>query len=172
MNRRTIITDTDTQMPTGKTAKDENFPVASLMIAPRLRPYVRAFYAFARAADDIADSPALSSAEKIAGLDLMEQGLTGPGPEVARTLADSLAACSVTDRHARDLLAAFRQDAVKSRYADWDELIGYCELSANPETRTARRMARRDRKSLRRSTCIRDWTGSDRPNSGTRSAQI
>jgi phytoene/squalene synthetase len=38
----------------------------------------------------------------------------------------------VTARHGLDLLAAFRQDASQNRYADWAELMGYCELSANP----------------------------------------
>ena len=120
------------ETPTGKGAGDENFPVASFLISARLRPHVARFYAFARAADDIADNPALAPDEKIRRLDLFEAGLNGDGPEKARALAASLAETGVTDRHARDLLAAFRQDAIKQRYADWGELIGYCELSANP----------------------------------------
>ena len=50
----------------GKGAGDENFPVGSVLIARRLRPHVMRFYDFARAADDVADSPDLTAAEKLA----------------------------------------------------------------------------------------------------------
>lgn len=132
MNRQAIQSEAEIETPTGKGAGDENFPVASFLIAPRLRPHVLRFYAFARAADDVADNPALTAAEKIALLDRMEDGLDGPGPAKARVLAESLDETGVSDRHARDLLAAFRQDAVQTRYDDWQALLGYCELSANP----------------------------------------
>ena len=52
-----------------KTEHDENFPVASFLIAPRLRAPILSFYRFARAADDIADHPALSESDKLARLD-------------------------------------------------------------------------------------------------------
>lgn len=121
------------ETPSGKGAGDENFPVASILIAPHLRAHVMCFYAFARAADDIADSESLSSDEKLRRLDVFEAGLDGDASSAkAFALRGSLLETRVTDRHARDLLNAFRQDAVKQRYADWDELIGYCELSANP----------------------------------------
>ncbi|MEM1297738.1 MAG: squalene synthase HpnC [Pseudomonadota bacterium] len=132
MTHETALAGDSIETPTGKGAHDENFPVASWLIAPALRPHVARFYAFARAADDIADNPALAPDEKIRRLDAFEAGLNGDGPAKAVALAGSLRETSVPDRHARDLLAAFRQDAVKQRYADWDELIGYCELSANP----------------------------------------
>ena len=121
------------ETPSGKGASDENFPVASILIAPHLRAHVICFYAFARAADDIADSETLASDEKLRRLDVFEAGLNGDASSPkAFALRSSLIETGVTDRHARDLLNAFRQDAVKQRYADWDELIGYCELSANP----------------------------------------
>lgn len=121
------------ETPSGKGAADENFPVGSLLIARGLRPHVMRFYAFARAADDIADNPALSRSEKIARLDAFEASLTLEGPlDKPRRLAESCRATGVTDRHGRDLLAAFRQDAIKRRYHDFDELLAYCELSANP----------------------------------------
>ena len=121
------------EAPTGKGAGDENFPVASILIARHLRPHVMCFYDFARAADDIADSETLSSDEKLRRLDVFEAGLDGDASgKKGFALRTSLTETGVTDRHARDLLNAFRQDAVKQRYADWDELIGYCELSANP----------------------------------------
>ena len=132
MNRQAIQSEAEIETPTGKGAGDENFPVGSFLIAPRLRPHVMHFYAFARAADDIADNPALTPEEKIRRLDQMEAGLDGPGPDKARLLAESLNATGVTDRHARDLLVAFRQDAVQTRYDDWKALLGYCDLSANP----------------------------------------
>ncbi|MEL7000144.1 MAG: squalene/phytoene synthase family protein, partial [Pseudomonadota bacterium] len=101
------------ETPSGKEAGTENFPVASLLISPTLRPHVMCFYAFARAADDIADNPALSSDDKIRRLDLFEAGLDGIGSVAkALMLRDSLTETNVTDRHARDLLQAFRQDAV------------------------------------------------------------
>ena len=132
MTDETAYAGEQVETPTGKGAGDENFPVASWLIAPALRPHVARFYAFARAADDIADNASLSPEDKIRRLDAFEAGLDGSGPDKATVLADSLAATNVPDRHARDLLAAFRQDAVKQRYANWDELVGYCELSANP----------------------------------------
>jgi squalene synthase HpnC len=124
------------ETPSGKGAADENFPVGSFLLPAKLRPHVAAFYAFARAADDIADNPDLAPEDKVARLDAFEAALTGesrePGFEKALRLRDSLEATGVTDRHARDLLSAFRQDAVKHRYANWNELMDYCERSANP----------------------------------------
>lgn len=125
------------ETPSGKSAGDENFPVGSILIAARLRPHVAAFYAFARAADDIADNPDLTPADKIARLDAFDRALSGEGPagpgtEKAAAVARSAATTGVPVRHARDLLAAFRQDAEKARYASWDELMAYCALSAAP----------------------------------------
>jgi len=117
-----------------KTHRGENFPVASLLIAPRHRAAILAFYRFVRAADDVADSPVLPAPEKIARLDRLEAGLLGDGdaaPE-ALTLRRALAARNLSPRHAQDLLAAFRTDATKLRYRDWDDLIGYCTYSAMP----------------------------------------
>jgi len=120
--------------PSGKGAGDENFPVGSILIAPRLRPHVMRYYAFARAADDIADNPGLAPDEKLRRLEAFEAGLAAgaTAPEVAVRLRDSLAQTGVTDRHARDLLVAFRQDTGKRRYADWGELMDYCAVSAHP----------------------------------------
>lgn len=124
------------ETPSGKSASTENFPVGSILISSHLRPHVAAFYAFARVIDDIADDPDLLAEEKIRRLDSFEQTLLGHdqgrGYEKARHLSDSLAICGVTTQHGRDLVAAFRQDAIKSRYASWDELMGYCRLSAAP----------------------------------------
>jgi farnesyl-diphosphate farnesyltransferase len=119
----------------GKDKADENFPVGSFLIAKPLRAHVHAYYAFARNADDIADSPSLAPAEKIAGLDAMEAVLNGTNTEgspSAIKLRASLAASGVPVAHASELLIAFRRDAVKNRYASWTELMDYCRYSAAP----------------------------------------
>jgi squalene synthase HpnC len=119
---------------TGKGHRDENFPVASILIAPRHRPVVLAFYRVARMADDVADHPDLTPAEKLRQLALIQGSLTGAGeavPEAVR-LREALAQRGLSDAHILDLLEAFRRDAVKSRYADWDELMDYCRYSAAP----------------------------------------
>lgn len=90
----------------------ENFPVAGWFIDKPLRPAVRAFYAFARTADDIADDPALSPERKLALLDGMEAA--APAPE------------------ARDLLVAFRMDARNEAIEKPEDLDRYCRFSAAP----------------------------------------
>jgi squalene synthase HpnC len=125
------------ETPSGKGARDENFPVGSFLIPARLRPHVALFYAFARAIDDIADNPKLTSEDKIARLDGFAAAITGritdvPGYEKAYRLRRSLAETNVPAQHGTDLVAAFKQDAIKLRYADWDDLMGYCNLSAAP----------------------------------------
>jgi squalene synthase HpnC len=125
------------ETPSGKGARDENFPVGSLLLPAALRPHVMAFYAFVRAADDIADNPALAPDDKIRRLAAFAAALTG-SVEVAALLPKaaalraSLGATGVSPRHALDLLAAFTQDATKGRYRDWQDLLGYCALSARP----------------------------------------
>ncbi len=125
------------ETPSGKDAAYENFPVGSWLLAKALRPHVTTFYAFARAIDDIADNPELAPSDKIARLETFERGVlgeAGAGERVpkAEAMRASLAATGVPARHCLDLIAAFKQDAVKSRYADWDDLMGYCFKSAAP----------------------------------------
>ncbi|MEM6487745.1 MAG: squalene synthase HpnC [Pseudomonadota bacterium] len=122
------------EAPSGKGAGDENFPVGSRLIAPRLRPHVMAYYAWARGTDDIADDPTLPPAEKIRRLDACEAALrSGAGaPAFAVRLAESLDQTGVDPACATDLLVAFRQDALQARYADWAGLLGYCRYSAHP----------------------------------------
>ncbi|MEL6766379.1 MAG: squalene synthase HpnC [Pseudomonadota bacterium] len=123
------------EAPSGKGAGDENFPVGSFLIARKHRPAVMAYYAFARGTDDIADDATLAPQEKIRRLDACEAGLM-PGatnaPEMAARLGAVLRETGVEMSCATDLLIAFRQDALKARYADWDDLIGYCANSARP----------------------------------------
>lgn len=125
------------ETPSGKGAGDENFPVGSFLLPRRLRPHVATFYAFARAIDDIADNGALVAEEKIARLKAFDAALRGEAPgaagfEKAHALRRSMAETGVPTKHGSDLVAAFIQDAVKLRYKTWDELLGYCALSANP----------------------------------------
>jgi len=119
----------------GKGHRDENFPVASLLISPEHRAPILAFYEFVRTADDIADHATLTSADKLAHLDGLEADLLGRGDgrnAVAARLRAALEERKLAPRHAQDLLAAFRMDVTKLRYQNWDELIGYCSLSAMP----------------------------------------
>ena len=137
LNEAAAATSSTPETPSGKGAKDENFPVGSFLLPKRLRPHVATYYAFARAIDDIADNPDLSSEEKIRRLREFDAALRGEagfdeGFEKAHALRESLAATAVTTKHGSDLVAAFIQDAEKNRYATWEELLGYCALSANP----------------------------------------
>ncbi|GGE17810.1 squalene synthase HpnC [Aureimonas endophytica] len=116
-----------------KTHRGENFPVASRLVAARHRPAILAFYRFARAADDIADDPAMEPDEKLRQLDAMEATLFGEADlPHAVPLRQILAERHFSARHPCDLLAAFRRDVTKTRYRDWDDLMDYCSVSAMP----------------------------------------
>jgi hydroxysqualene synthase len=125
---------TASELRSGKTHRDENFPVASWIIHPRHRALILAFYNFVRTADDIADHATLPASDKLAYLDLLEAELLGRGdsqPE-AVSLRRALAERSMPPRHALDVLIAFRMDVTKLRYENWDEVIHYCRYSAMP----------------------------------------
>jgi hydroxysqualene synthase len=118
----------------GKTHRNENFPVASVLIAPQYRPPILAFYDFVRAADDISDHASLPPDEKLALLDRLDADLLSPAPKeaVAARLAAELRARKLDPQHARDLIVAFKRDVTQLRYRDWDDLIDYCRYSAMP----------------------------------------
>jgi hydroxysqualene synthase len=122
------------ELRSGKTHRDENFPVASWLIQPRHRALILAFYNFVRTADDIADHATLEAAEKLRYLDLLEAELLGKGDsqKEAVALRQALAERSMPPRHALDLLTAFRMDVTKLRYDNWDEVVHYCRYSAMP----------------------------------------
>jgi len=125
---------TASELRSGKTHRDENFPVASWIIHPRHRALILAFYNFVRTADDIADHATLEEREKLAYLDVLEAELLGNGdsqPE-AVNLRRALAERAMPPRHALDVLIAFRMDVTKLRYETWDEVIHYCRYSAMP----------------------------------------
>lgn len=119
----------------------ENFPVASALCPPALRPAVTAIYGFARTADDLADEGDAAPERRLADLADYRRDLEAvvdgrpPSPRW-RAVFDALA--SALRRHAlppallADLLSAFEQDVLKHRYADRPELLDYCRRSANP----------------------------------------
>ncbi len=124
-------------LPAPKGPGNENFPVASLVLSKGHREAALAFYGFVRTADDIADTPGLSAAEKLIRLDVLEHALVAGDPKVPQA-----ARLHQVDRthgtgiaQARDMMRAFRQDAIKTRYSDWSDLTDYCRLSANPAGR-------------------------------------
>ena len=133
----------------------ENFPVASLLLPTHMRPAIAAVYAFARRADDFADEPGPSAAERIARLDGWQQRLHGRNPAIfddrdRQTGGDDLIFVALHDaieRHGLpmtlfdDLLSAFRQDVSTSRYATWSDVLDYCRRSANPVGRLVLRVA-------------------------------
>jgi hydroxysqualene synthase len=128
------MTTTASELRSGKTHRDENFPVASWIIHRRHRALILAFYNFVRTADDIADHATLSERDKLAYLDLFEAELLGKGdsqPEAVK-LREALAERGMPPRHALDVLIAFRMDVTKLRYETWDEVIHYCRYSAMP----------------------------------------
>jgi squalene synthase HpnC len=118
----------------GKSGSDENFPVASWLVAPLHRGVILGFYRFVRAADDIVDHATLTPAIKHDLIDRLEAGLTGLGPREpeAEPLRLALDARCMPPRHALDMLVAFRRDIDKPRTADWTDLIDYCRYSAMP----------------------------------------
>ena len=121
-------------LASGKGHRDENFPVASRLVAPRHRGIILAFYRFARAADDVADNSSASIDEKHQLLDAMRLTVLGrsrASPE-ALALRAAMAERGLDPQHALDLLEAFRRDVTKLRYRDWDDLMDYCSVSANP----------------------------------------
>jgi squalene synthase HpnC len=122
------------ELRSGKTHRDENFPVASWIIHPRHRSLILAYYNFVRTADDIADHASLAADEKLRYLDLLEAELLGNGDsqKEAVNLRNALAERAMSPRHAQDVLVAFRMDVTKLRYENWDEVIHYCRYSAMP----------------------------------------
>ena len=122
------------ELRSGKGHKDENFPVASWIIHPRHRALILAFYNFVRTADDIADHATLAPQEKLDRLDRLESSLLARDEKEPEGVAlrAAFATRSMPPKHAQDLLNAFRMDVIKLRYANWDELIHYCSLSAMP----------------------------------------
>lgn len=146
----------------------ENFPVASWLCPPRLRPPIAAIYHFARTADDIADEGEASADQRLdalttfrADLQAVSQGQphSGRWPQVFAPLAVQMSTFKLPVPLLDDLLDAFAQDVRKTRdaegYADRAELLDYCRRSANPVGRLLLHLyGVQDAKALRQSDAI------------------
>ena len=132
----------------------ENFPVASRLLPRAMRPHVAAVYAFARTADDIADEGSAPAAERLAALDGWREKLlaavASERPDAAAeahedvivvALAHSIRLLDLPITLFDDLLSAFGQDTMTTRYDSWDEVFDYCRRSANPVGRLVLRIA-------------------------------
>lgn len=115
----------------------ENFPVASFLISKELRKHIAAVYWFARTADDIVDEGEYTAEERTQQLDdflqRFNETLTGIyRAPVDAALHDTIQRRELDPRHFTDLLDAFRQDITTTRYREFEEILHYCERSANP----------------------------------------
>ncbi len=138
----------------------ENFPTASKLIRADLRPAVAAIYAFARAADDMADEGDATAEIRIKQLDAWELLLERCTEEdidhpVFLALADAIKRFHLPVQALHDLLTAFRMDCTINRYATEQELLFYCKHSANPVGRLMLALhGIHDSKAARASDCI------------------
>jgi phytoene synthase len=133
----------------------ENFPVASRLLPRAVRPHVAAVYAFARAADDVADEPGRTPGERVALLNAYRQKLNqgtrrakgsgyrlpDPAPaEFFPALFDTIERFDLPVTLFTDLLSAFEQDVTVTRYETWADVLDYCRRSANPVGRIVLRL--------------------------------
>jgi squalene synthase HpnC len=134
----------------------ENFPVASRLLPAAMRPHVAAVYAFARVADDMADegtaTPAARQASLRAWQDRLHRGVeelqTPAGENIGDTdelivvaLAHSIRSLDLPISLFDDLISAFGQDTMTTRYTSWADVLDYCRRSANPIGRLVLRIA-------------------------------
>ena len=132
----------------------ENFPVASRLLPAAMRPHVAALYGFARIADDLADEGAARPDERRAQLNHWQERLhrvacqplddrpSGDRDElILRAVGHSIRSLDLPMALFDDLLSAFGQDTMTTRYASWCDLLDYCRRSANPVGRLVLRIA-------------------------------
>ena len=133
----------------------ENFPVASRLLPAAMRPHVAAVYAFARVADDIADEGTTPAAERLEHLGAWQQrlhaaiaiGQSAAGSDddldglIVRAVAHTVQQLDLPLFLFDDLVSAFGQDTMTTRYDSWRELFDYCRRSANPIGRLVLRIA-------------------------------
>lgn len=119
----------------------ENFPVASFLCPPALRPAITAIYWFARTADDLADEGDATPTERLADLAAYSADLEAcaAGKSVSnrwlsvfKSLQPVIAQFDLPVNLLADLLSAFEQDVTQTRYSNQAELLDYCRRSANP----------------------------------------
>src|SRR5262245_46701175 len=137
----------------------ENFPVASRLLPAAMRPHVAAVYAFARRADDAADEGSAPAADRLAtlqrlgeqlheGVEAERRGPRGAAGDPERdddlmvaALAHSILRLDLPLTLFDDLLSAFGQDTMTTRYVSWADVFDYCRRSANPVGRLVLRIA-------------------------------
>ena len=115
----------------------ENFPVVSLLVPKPLRKHIAVIYWFARTADDIADEGSFPLRDRIDMLDKFEERLTALlhgnfASSFELALHSTIKTKNLSQEHFYNLLKAFKQDVIKKRYKNYEELICYCKNSANP----------------------------------------
>ena len=142
----------------------ENFPVASFLCPPRLKPAISAIYWFARTADDLADEGDALPQARLADLAAYRLDLSAcmEGGTASQRWSGVFGGLQpVIDQFAlpadllTDLLSAFEQDVLKTRYASETELLDYCRRSANPVGRLLLHLyGIRDATALKQSDCI------------------
>lgn len=142
----------------------ENFPVASFLCPPALRPAITAIYWFARTSDDLADEGDALPAERLADLAAYRADLqacvagkpvSNRWPQVFNHLQPVIAQFALPIDLLTDLLSAFEQDVLKTRYTSQTELLDYCRRSANPVGRLLLHLYKvTDAESLAQSDCI------------------
>ncbi len=115
-------------------AANENFPVASWLLPAPVRADLMAVYGFARLTDDIGDE---STGDRVAHLAWLDDELAraaggGATHPVMQRIGATIAARNLPLQPFRDLIEANRRDQSVSRYETFDDLVGYCRLSANP----------------------------------------
>jgi squalene synthase HpnC len=118
-------------------ARGENFPVASRVLPGRIRGHLLALYGFARLVDELGDEDDRPPADRSAALDWLERELDRAYAGDARhpllvRLAPTLRACALPREPLHALIEANRVDQRVARYETWEQLLGYCKLSANP----------------------------------------
>ena len=114
----------------------ENFHVATWFLPKALRPHFHAIYAYCRISDDLGDEVG-STAEALALLELWGEELDACYAGRARhpvfvALAETICECSIPKQPFADLLVAFRHDQMVTRYETMDDVLEYCQYSANP----------------------------------------
>jgi squalene synthase HpnC len=145
----------------------ENFPVASWLLPRAMRPHVAAVYAFARVADDIADEGTAPADDRFARLNAWQRRLHAAVAEygndtsaashahedlIVVALAHSIRTLDLPIALFDDLISAFGQDTMTTRYDSWEELFDYCRRSANPIGRLVLRIAGHRDEDLERSS--------------------
>lgn len=113
---------------------NENFPVASLLFSKKNRDVVISYYKVARISDDVADSCALTTKEKIFKLQEIKKRIMWDeeNESIYGKSRALLAGRGISINRLTDLLLAFHTDVVGRDYGSWDDLIEYCTYSANP----------------------------------------